>query len=217
MNLSDQLLSAFVSYGLPVLFGVVVAASVGAPLPASLLLITAGAFSQSGDLNYAWVVVAAVLGAVLGDNVGYGIGRWGGRHMATRLSRWFGGPQRLAQAEAAAARYGGAGIFLSRWLLSPIGPAINLTSGLAVYAWPKFVLWDLLGELLWVGLYTLVGRIFSDQVQIMSDLLGSIAGALVGVAATSVLGVLVIRQFRSPRPPRSAPAAMTDEHESHLA
>lgn len=203
MSINDQLLAAMLTYGLPVLFGVIMAASVGVPLPASLMLIAAGAFTQTGDLSYWWVVAVGVAGALLGDNLGYLIGWSGGRPMALKLSRWFGGPERLAQAEAAAARYGGVGIFLSRWLLSPIGPAINLTSGIAAYTWQKFVLWDLAGEFVWVVLYTVIGRMFSDRIQAMSDLLSDAAGTLVGLVAVIALGMLLLRQMRAGRAQRS--------------
>ena len=169
MSITAYLFTAFTAYGLPVLFGIALIASVGLPLPTSLLLIAAGAFAAQGDLNVTWAIVLASSGAIIGDNIGYGIGRWGGR-----VSSWFGGKPRLAEAATAVHRWGGAAIFLSRWLLSPLGSPVNLTSGMAAYPWPRFLLWDALGEVLWVILYMTFGWMFSDHMQALSVMLGDV-------------------------------------------
>lgn len=199
MNLNDQLLAALVQYGLPALFGVILIASAGVPLPVTLLLVAAGSFVAQGDLDLWWVLGMGVGGAVLGDQLGYALGRWGGRRLVSRLSRWIGGEVRLRQAEAAARRWGGAGIFLSRWLLTPLGPTINLTSGIAGYPWPAFLLFDVAGEGVWVAIYVMVGVFFSDRVQALSDLLGNLTWALVGSGAVVALGWMLARQLRAAR------------------
>ncbi len=195
MSLSDQLLAALVQYGLPALFVVILVASAGVPLPATLLLVTAGSFVQQGDFSYWWVVGLTLVAAVLGDNIGYWIGRRGGRPLAVRLSRWIGGEQRLEDAEAAARRWGGVGIFLSRWLLTPIGPTLNLASGVATYSWPAFFGYDLAGEILWVTAYVGIGRIFSDRVQALADLLGDVTWAAVGIVAVAILGWKLLAHY----------------------
>ena len=86
-----------------------------------------------------------------------------------------------SQARALAARWGALGIFLSRWLIGPLGPWVNVSSGLAAYSWARFVFWDVLGEALWVGLYVTAGKVFSDQVTVIADLSSNLAWALVGM------------------------------------
>jgi len=110
------------------------------------------------------VLTVASAGSVLGDQIGYGLGRWGGR-LAEGFSRKLGGEEKLKSAEAFAKRWGGTGIFFSRWLVTPLGPWLNLTSGMAAYSWPRFVFWDVIGEVLWVVLYVMLGELFSDRVQ----------------------------------------------------
>jgi membrane protein DedA with SNARE-associated domain len=196
MSLSDQLLAALVQYGLPALFVTILVTSAGAPLPATLLLVTAGSFVQQGDFSYWSVVALTLVAAVIGDNIGYWIGRRGGRLLVTRLSHWIGGERRVAEAEAAARRWGGVGIFLSRWLLTPIGPTLNLTSGVASYSWPAFLGYDLVGEALWVVMYVGIGRIFSDRVQALADLLGDMAWTAVGIVAVAILGWKLLAYYR---------------------
>lgn len=79
MSIDDQLLSALTLYGLPVLFVAVLVAASGMPLPATLLLITAGSFVHQGSLSLWHVLATALIAAVFGDQIGYGMGRWGGR------------------------------------------------------------------------------------------------------------------------------------------
>lgn len=198
MSLSEYLLSTLGIYGLPVLFGVLLVGSIGLPMPASLMLVAAGSFVEQGEMN-GWAVLAlASAGAILGDNIGYALGRWGGRRLAKPLSRWVGGEARLRDAEDWLMRWGGAGIFLSRWLLTPLGPPINFTSGLAGYSWPRFLLFDLAGEALWVLLYVMLGKLFSDRVQAMSEFLGDFTWLILSLIVVVVLGWKICQYFRAP-------------------
>jgi membrane protein DedA with SNARE-associated domain len=197
MTVNDYVLLALVQYGLPVLFSVIVLASLGTPLPATLLLLTAGAFVAEGDLNFWSVLGVATTAAVIGDHLGYTIGRWGSQPLVGRLTRWMGGADRMAQAEATARRWGGIGVFLSRWLLTPIGPIINLTSGITRYSLPAFFCFDLAGEIIWVSSYVTLGRIFSDQVQDLSGVLGNATWVIVGVVVMIGLAWLLLRDRQS--------------------
>lgn len=199
MNITDQLLSALTSYGLPVLFIIILIASAGIPLPLTILLIATGSFVEQGDMNFWQVVLVASGAAVAGDQIGYSIGRWGGRRFARRLGRLIGSEDRLLEAEATARKWGGVSVFFTRWLMTPLGSWINLTSGLSNYSWPRFFIWDVLGEVLWVVLYVSLGRIFSDRVQAMSDLLGNLTWVVIGLLAAIVLGWRLFKNlFRAP-------------------
>lgn len=200
MNLSDYLLSTLGVYGLPVLFGILFVGSIGIPMPSSLLLLAAGSFIEQGEMSLWPVLGLACVGAILGDNIGYAIGRWGGRRVSKRLSRLVGGEERLKTAENWLRRWEGAGVFFSRWLFTPLGPVVNLTSGLTGYSWPRFLFYDIIGEILWVTLYVLLGRFFSDRVQEMSELLGDFVWLFVALLFVAVLGWKLVQYFRSPKP-----------------
>ncbi len=182
--MNAELIGLLTIYGLPALFLILAVTSAGAPFPDSLLLIAVGSFVAQGDLDYWPVIAVAAAGAVAGDNLGYALGRWGGRPLARRL----GGGDKIVKAEAYARKWGGPGIFLSRWLVGPLGPWINLTSGLSAYSWPRFLMLDVLGELLWVLIYVSLGRQFSDNVQAIADLLGNLTWVILGLAVTAFLG-----------------------------
>ncbi len=194
--MTDYLLSTLGIYGLPILFGVLLIGCIGVPMPSSLLLMVSGALTEQGDMNLWLALALSAAAAVIGDNIGYAIGRWGGRHI--RLSRFAGGEERLERAKMWLKRWEGAGIFFSRWLITPLGPVINITSGLTAYSWPRFLFYDVIGEALWVVLYILLGRFFSDRVLEMSELMGDFVWVFVGLLTIGVLGWVIARFLRSP-------------------
>jgi len=179
-----------------VLFGVIAIAAAGVPLPVTLMLVAAGSFVELGQFKL-WEVISVASGAaVLGDQIGYALGRWGGQHFAARFMGKRNGAAQIARAQAFAKRWGGAGIYLSRWLVTPLGPWLNLTAGMANYPWPRFFVWDISGEVLWVILYVLLGKIFSGRVQALVDILGNLAWVILGLIAAAILGWQLLRYLR---------------------
>ena len=199
MSLSDYLLSTLGLYGPSVLFVVLLVGAIGLPSPGSLLLLVAGSFVEQGEMSLWQVLALACAGSVIGDQIGYALGRWGGRRVTSRLDRWFG-ERRLKSAGEWLKRRGGGAVFISRWLLTPLGPFVNIASGLTGYSWPRFLLYDLLGEALWVALYVLLGKFFSDRVEELSDTLGDFTWAAVSLLLAALLGWSLWRQLRAPSP-----------------
>ena len=195
MNLTDQLLAAISTYGLPAFFVVIAIAAVGVPLPVTLALVAAGSFVELGEMKLWQVMIVGSSAAILGDQVGYLIGRWGGERIAARISKRKNGAASMARAHVFAERWGAAGIFISRWLVTPLGPWLNLTSGMTRYPWRRFFLWDVLGEVLWVVLYVWLGKIFSGSVQALAEVLGNLAWVLVGIVVAAILLWWIVRSL----------------------
>ena len=194
--MSDQLLAAVSQYGAPALFGIVAIAAIGIPLPITLLLIVAGSMISQGAMNLWWAIGVAGAGSILGDQVGYAIGRWGGPAIVTKLSSLFGRRASLEAMEVKAKAWGGPGIFFTRWLLSPLGPWINLASGTAGYPWHRFLLWDSLGEITGAAVYISLGRYFSDRVMTLYGILGDFSWAIAGLLAAIILGYQLLTYLR---------------------
>ena len=199
MSITDQVLAALLLYGLPVLFGVILICSVGVPFPISLMLVAAGSFVEQGEMKLWQVIAVASVAAVLGDQIAYGLSRWGGRRLINRISRRIGGEAKIKQAEALTKRWSGTGIFLSRWLVTALGPWVNVASGMAAYPWQRFLLWDVLGQVLWVVLYVGIGYAFSNRVQVIAEILGNLTWVAVGLIVTVILGWQLVRYVR-PKP-----------------
>ena len=184
----EQILAALSQYGSPALFAVVMIAAVGVPLPITLLLIVTGSLISQGVMNLWWAIGLATAGSVIGDQIGYAIGRWGGRELVDRLTRLLGGPERLKKTQLTARRWGGAGIFFSRWLVTALGPWVNLGSGLADYPWMRFLVWDALGEFVGTVIYVGLGKVFSDRVLALDAMLSDLTWAIVALLAAVFLG-----------------------------
>jgi membrane-associated protein len=193
---TDQLLSLLSLYGVAALFGILAISSAGVPFPITLLLVAAGSFVEQGELKLWEVIGFGIAGAVVGDQIGYLIGRWGGREFVDKVTHRFGGAPTVERTEGYIRRRGGLAIFLSRWLITPFGPWVNLISGTSLYPWKRFVLWDVLGETVWVVVYVTLGRIFNDRVQEVAELVGNIAWIFVGVIVSGFLGWKVVSIFR---------------------
>lgn len=186
--MSTQLLELLTTYGLPALFGIMIFTAAGMPFPSSLTLIVMGSLVAQGELSFWPVVLSGAAGAVIGDQIGYAAERFGGRPLLGAITRRIGGADKVDKAEAFSRKWAGLGVFLSRWLVGPLGPWVNLTSGLSEYSWPRFLAIDVAGELIWLLIYVSLGRMFSDQVQAIADVLGNLTWVIGGLLVASVLG-----------------------------
>ncbi len=195
MSVTDQVLAALLVHGLPVLFGVILICSVGVPFPISLMLVAAGSFVEQGEMKLWQVIAVASVAAVLGDQIGYGLSRWAGPRLIKRLSRRIDAETKIKQAEALTKRWSGASIFLSRWLVTALGPWVNVASGIANYPWRRFLFWDVLGEVLWVILYVGIGYVFSNRVQAIAEILSNLAWVIAGLFVTVILGWRLVRIY----------------------
>lgn len=179
--MTDWLLALVPQYGLILLCLATFGSCLALPIPASILMIAAGGFVASGDLSLRDSAGAAFLGAMAGDQAGYFLGRFGGSGLLRRLGSR---AAPIARASALLARRGGVAVFLSRWLVSALGPYVNLAAGAAGLPWARFTFWGALGEMVWVGLYVGAGYQFAGNLAQASgmalNLLGLVAaGALV--------------------------------------
>ena len=107
-----------------------------------------------------------------------------------------GKPGRIEAFAEKAKAWGGPGIFVTRWLLSPLGPWINLASGAARYPWHRFLFWDALGELTGAALYISLGRYFSDRVMALDGVLGNVTLAAVALVVAIFLGLKLLSYLR---------------------
>ena len=197
ISVNDQLLEWLSLYGLPVFFGILTISSAGIPFPSTLMLIFAGSLVEQGEMDLWKVLLLGSAGATIGDNIGYGIGNYGGRRVLRRLTDRFGGKEKIKKALEFTNKWGGVGIFLSRWLITPLGPWLNITSGAIGYPWKKFFFWVITGETVWVILYVTLGYFFSDSVQQVADLAGDLTWGFFGLIVTAILGWKLLQYFRT--------------------
>jgi membrane protein DedA with SNARE-associated domain len=187
-----QALLALVPVWGPWLLGSAVFLScLGLPVPASMLLLAAGGFVAAGDLALPTVAAAAMAGLVAGDHAMFALGRLGGAGTARRLSAAGG---MLDRARDLLANRGGVVVFLSRWLMSPLGPYVNFAAGASGQPWAVFAAWGLAGEVLWIAIYLGLGHAFAGSLAAASDMALNVV-LLMGAAALALgLGVWAFRR-----------------------
>jgi membrane protein DedA with SNARE-associated domain len=153
--------------------------SAGLPLPGETSVLASAVLASHGQLTLPLVIAVTAGAAIAGDNVGYLIGRRGGRRLLARPGRWQ--EQRrhlLTRGEAFFERHGGKAVFLARW-----APGLRVTgawlAGAGRMRWPRFLFWNALGGAAWATVIALAGYF-----------LGKAASAVVGAAGLALLMLL---------------------------
>jgi len=199
MSFTDALIASLPAYGLPLLALVIFISCLGIPVPGSIGMMLMGAFAAAGEYSLVAVISVALLAAIAGDQTGYFIGRTGGRRLVERLTRHPARKAAIDTAEAEMARRGMLAVFLTRWLLSPLGPYLNLLTGATRFPWMRFTIAGAAGEAVWVGAYTGLGAAFSQNVTEIAEISGSISGLLVTGGIAVYLGIKLFAALRSSR------------------
>ncbi|MEA2240743.1 MAG: hypothetical protein QOD24_299 [Solirubrobacteraceae bacterium] len=139
------------SLGYVVLPAAVAAESAGVPLPGETTLIAAAVLAANGKMHLSAVIALAAAGAIVGDNVGYLLGRRLGRRALVARGPLRGVRRRALDAgEALFARYGGAAIFVGRFVT--IGRvAIAWLAGAEKLRWRRFAAWNAAGSIAWAA------------------------------------------------------------------
>ena len=124
--------------------------TMGIPVPGETALIAAALLAADGNLDIVPVIAVAAVAAIVGDNVGFMIGR----KLGSRAVDWEGGPypakrrELLDRGQVFFDRHGGKAVFLGRWVAGLRITAAWL-AGINKMAWPRFVFWNALGGVAW--------------------------------------------------------------------
>jgi len=200
--MSETVFALVTAYGAYVIFASAFLSCLALPIPTSLMMLSGGAFVATGDLSLWQVILAAYGGAVIGDQAGFAIGRFGGGPLLDRLARKPARHAVLERARRLVDRHGGTGVFLSTWLFAPLGPWVNFVAGATGLNWARFTLWDVLGEVVWVTVYVGLGMVFASQVALVAEVMGDVVGLLAalgvaGGAALWIRGALRLKRGRA--------------------
>jgi membrane protein DedA with SNARE-associated domain len=182
-----------ISYGLVLLFGVIAAESAGVPLPGETALVAAAILAERGHYSIIEVIAVAAAAAIVGDNVGYWIGRTGGRKL---LERW--GPLKryservLPPGERFFRKHGGKTVFIGRFV-SVLRVTAAWLAGITHMSWWRFFLWNAAGGIVWATGVSLLayyfGKAAADAVATYG-IYAAVAIVVVGVIAFVVVRVV---------------------------
>jgi membrane protein DedA with SNARE-associated domain len=168
-------------YGLIALFLIVMLESGGIPLPGETALVAAGVFASQGKLNIVEVIAVAAVAAIVGDNIGYWIGRTGGRKLLERskyLSRWSEGV--LPWAEGFFQRHGAKTIFIARFF-SVLRVTAAWMAGISRMHWLRFLAWNAAGGICWAVLVGLLAYYVGHAATDALSRYGLVGGAVLVV------------------------------------
>jgi membrane protein DedA with SNARE-associated domain len=144
--------------------GLVLVEDFGVPAPGETVLIAASLYAGAGQLNIVAVVVIGFLAAVAGDNIGYLIGRTGGRALVLRYGKYvLITPERFEKAERFFTRQGGKVVTIARFV-EGLRQANGIIAGAAAMPWRRFLAFNALGAALWVGLWCTLGYVAGDHI-----------------------------------------------------
>ncbi len=179
-------------YGLVFLFGIVCLESAGLWLPGETALIAAGVYASKGHLSITGVIAVAAVAAIIGDNIGYWLGREGGRRLLYRYALLQRFAERvLPPAERFFEKHGGKAVFLARFF-----GGVRVTgawmAGITRMTWWRFLFWNAAGGIVWataVGLLAFyAGKAAADALA-RYGVYAAIGGAILLVVVVAVLHV----------------------------
>ncbi|MGW3114832.1 DedA family protein [Streptomyces sp. NPDC001091] len=156
-------------YGYWAVGAVVFLEDFGVPAPGETILLAAGVYAGAGELNIVAVAAIAFAAAVIADNVGYVIGRTGGRAFVERWGRYILlTPKRFEAAEAFFQRHGGKIVTVARFV-EGLRQANGIIAGTTGMAWHRFLAFNALGAALWVGLWSTLAYLAGSHITAVYD------------------------------------------------
>ncbi len=183
-------------YGYGLVFTVIGLEAMGVPLPGESMIIGAAIYAATtGKLDITGVIAAAVLGAIMGDNIGYLIGRWAGFRVLRRFGRYVGlTDRRLQLGRYLFQRQGGKVVFLGRFI-AVLRTFVALLAGANQMEWKTFLLWNAVGGVVWATSYGLAAYLLGDAIRRIEGPIAIVVGA-VGVVALGAAIVVLRRNER---------------------
>jgi membrane protein DedA with SNARE-associated domain len=167
------------------IFLIVGGESAGLPIPGETSILVGGALAASGDLDLPLVWVFAAAGAIIGDNIGYLIGRYFLRRVLTGSGRFAHRLERsVARSEVYFRRHGGKTVFFGRWL-----PVLRVTAawmaGASHMEWRRFAVFNALGGTGWAISISSLGYFAGKSADSVVGVLGILALVIVTLALVS--------------------------------
>jgi membrane protein DedA with SNARE-associated domain len=179
-------------YGYLAVAGVLLLENIGLPVPGETMLIAASLYAATGQLNIVLVGIIAVLASTAGSAIGYAIGVYGGRPLADRYGKYiFLTAERLDKTEEFFRRRGPLVVLLGRFV-EGVRQAAGVIAGISGMKFPRFLLFTLIGAVLWVATWSTVGELAGDHITTISHYATYVAEG-VGVIVVLLIARAVLR------------------------
>jgi membrane protein DedA with SNARE-associated domain len=174
-NIMNNVETAFRHYGYFIIFLPILGESAGIPLPGETVLLAGGLAASKGILSLPLVILVGASAAIVGDNLGYLVGRAGGRPLLFRYGRVLRVKDRqLAILDSFFERHGPKTVFFGRWVIF-LRVWAALFAGASRMHWKHFVFWNALGGLAWATTMSTLAYVFAASVVRISKVFGVLA------------------------------------------
>lgn len=151
-------------YGYWAVGGFILLEDFGIPVPGETILITSAIFSVIGHLNIIFVILIAIAGAIIGDNIGFAIGDFGGRKLIEKFGKYlFITSAKLDKLENFFNRKGGAIVIVARFI-EGLRQTNGIIAGISEMSWLKFIIYNSIGAILWVNTWALIGYFAANHI-----------------------------------------------------
>jgi membrane protein DedA with SNARE-associated domain len=196
-------------YGYLAIGGLVLLEDFGVPVPGETMLILGAVYAGTGRFSVFLVALIAFFAAVLGDNIGFAIGHFGGRRLVERYGRYvFITPERLDKATRFFDRHGGKIIILARFI-EGLRQANGIVAGTSGMHWAKFLVFNAIGAALWVGLWITIGYFSGSHIDAIYNAATRYSTYLLIAVVVAVIAYIVYRVVRARRARALASATET--------
>lgn len=163
-----QIAAPFINhYGYFGVGGLLLLESAGIPVPGETTLITAALFAGIGDLNILLVILIGITAAVIGDNIAFAIGSFGGKRIVDRYGKYIFLPkQRYQKIEDFFNRNGSKVVIVARFI-DGLRQLNGIIAGTSDMKWGKFIVFNFIGAVLWVFTWTSFGYFGGNNIQLL--------------------------------------------------
>jgi membrane protein DedA with SNARE-associated domain len=190
-RVEEQLLSALLVYGYPILGLTLLLGAIGFPLPTGLSATVAGSLSALGRMDWMTASAIGIIASALGDLVPYAVGRFASERFLQRWGPWLGYMSgRQTRTEALFERWGVATILVTRTLISHMSSIASLLAGLHRYRIDAFLILTLAGRTIWTLAYVGLGYALAGNVGAATDFLKNVTGLLFSLSALAASALL---------------------------
>ena len=167
----------------------------GFVIPGETAVVVGGFLAYEHRVSFPGVLAAAILGAIIGDSIGFWVGERWGDALLGRLPKRLIKPEHVVQGKETIQRLGGRAVFTGRWVsvLRALVPGLCGTSRMP---YRTFLLWNAIGGITWATGYTLLGFLAGSAWQKVEHYTSVVSYGLLGAIVVVIVGVIVFKHRR---------------------
>lgn len=196
LTIPTWLNDAILTYGYWIVFAAIAIESLGIPFPGETALLAGAIYAATTHhLSIAVVIIAASAGAIIGDNIGFTIGHFGGhalllRLTQTRLARAIHFDEaKIGYAQRYFSRYGDKTVFIGRFF-SLLRTWVAFLAGTNRMHWATFLFWNATGGIVWATVYGILGFALGHNIPLLGRVLGILGAFGVALGVICILGII---------------------------